>query len=173
MRHENINLTTDGMQATGKHFMGANKMDWDVDPEAVKRAQKQAELDQLAYVDRLMEKDKDCKSFENKTILPIGCRIVIKPYEKNPYRIPLQQSTSGLIIGDFDTYATQKSQDTGEQEAAQRGIWCCEVIAIGPECKHVQKGDDVYVNFQMASPLPFGGKGFYSINETNVICSIR
>ena len=167
-------MTTDGMQATGIHFMNANnKQNHEIDREAVKNALKRAEEEQLAYVDRLMEKDKDCKPFENRTLVPVGNRVIVKPYEKNPYRVPLMQSTSGLILGDFETSATFKSNETGEKEASERGIWCCEVIAIGSECKTVQIGEDVYINFMMAAPVPFGSKGYYSINESNIICSIR
>ncbi len=167
-------MTTDGMQSTGIHFMNANnKQKHEIDAEAVKNALKRAEQEQIAYVDRLLEKDKDCKPFENRTLVPVGNRVIVKPYEKNPYRVPLQQSTSGLILGDFETSATFKSNETGEQEAAQRGIWCCEVIATGSECKTVVVGEDVYINFTMAAPVPFGGKGYYSINESNIMCSIR
>ena len=175
MKNGNFNLTTDGMQLSGKHFMGANKTSWteDGDAEKVKSALARAEQEQIAYVDRLLEKDKDCKPYTNRSVIPVGNRVIIKPYEKNPYRVPLMESKSGLIIGDFDTAASYKSNETGEDEAAQRGIWCCEVISVGKECKYVEVGEDVYVNFMMAVPVPFGDKGYYSINETNIICSIR
>lgn len=173
MKTTNFNLTTDGMQLSGKHFMGNGITNRDIDPEALAAAHKKAEEDQLLFVNNMMEKDKDCKSYENKTITPIGNRIIVLPYEKNPYRKPIQELTSGLIVGDFDSYATYKSNETGEDEARQRGIWCCEVIAIGADCKYIEVGDDVYINFTMAAPVPFGGKGYYSINETNCICTIK
>lgn len=167
-------MTTDGMQATGIHFMNANnKQNHEIDRDMVKRALEQGAMEQALYVERLMEKDKDCKPFEGRTLVPVGNRVVVKPYEKNPYRIPLQQTTSGLIVGDMETASTFKSQDTGEKEASERGIWCCEVIAVGSECKTVQIGEDVYINFMMAAPVPFGGKGYYSINESNIMCSVR
>ena len=109
----------------------------------------------------------------DKILVPIGNRIVCKPYEKNPYRKPLRETTSGLILGDFESSALFKSNETGEEEAAQRGIWCCEVLYVGSECKTVEVGDDVYINFPMAAPVPFGGQGYYSIGEPNIICVIR
>ena len=166
------NLSTQGMQDRGIHYMGVN-LKQDIDPDALKRAQEKANIEQQEYVSNLLAKDQDCKPFENKKIVPIANRVVVLPYEKNPYRLPLHQMSSGLIIGDFETSATYKSQETGEQEAAQRGIWCCQVIAVGNECKSVVEGEDVYINFTMAAPLPFGGKGYYSISENNIICSIR
>ena len=173
MKTNNFNLTTDGMQLTGKHFMGNGIVERDIDADALALAHKKAEEDQLMYVNSMMEKDKDCKTYEDKMIVPIGNRVVFKPYEKNPYRKPLMETNSGLILGDFESYANFKSQETGEDEAAQRGIWCAEVIAVGDDCKHVNVGDDVYVNFPFASPIPFGGQGYFSIGETNIICIIR
>lgn len=165
-------LGTDYYQLTNKHLMG-NNIKHDIDPEALKAAQEKAEKDQMEYVANLMSKDKDCKPINNKHIVPTAGRVVVLPYEKNPYRVPLQETTSGLIIGDFETSATYKSQETGEIEAAEKGIWCCKVIAIGPECKSVLEGEDVYINMTVARPLPFGGKGYWTISENNIICSIR
>ncbi|MEG2196448.1 MAG: hypothetical protein RRY26_03250 [Cellulosilyticaceae bacterium] len=165
-------LGNDYYQLTGKHLMG-NNIKYDIDPESIMKANEAAAKEQLAYVSNMLEKDKDCKPFENKHVVPTSGRVVVLPYDKNPYRQALHQSTSGLILGDFETSANYKSQETGEQEAAQRGIWCCKVIAVGNECKSVLEGEDVYINFTFASPLPFGGKGYYTISENSIICSIR
>lgn len=172
MSKESYNLSTQGMQDRGIHYMG-NNLKHDVDPETLNAVRERAQQEQMQYVANMMEKDKDCKPYENKTLIPTANRVVVLPYDRNPYREPLQQSTSGLILGDFETSTTYKSQETGEQEAAQRGIWCCKVVAVGPECKSVEEGEDVYINFTMAAPLPFGGKGYYSISENNIICSVR
>lgn len=178
MKKGNFNLTTEGMQLTGKHFMDPNgiqnkKSLLDADGSAIKRAQEKAQQEQLEYVNRVMEKDKDCKRYDNKEFKPVGNRVIVKPYEKNPYRVPLQQTASGLILGDMETFAMHKSQETGEMEASERGVWCCQVIAIGDECKYVNVGEDVYINYTMSMPIPVGDYGYRSINETNIICSIR
>lgn len=178
MRTNNFNLTTDGMQLSGKHYMDpegiVNRQNLlESDGEYLKKAQEKAQLEQAEYVDRMMAKDKDCKSYENITFVPTGNRVIIKPYEKNPYRVPLRATASGLILGDMETFAMHKSQETGEMEASERGIWCCEVIAVGDECKYVNVGDDVYINYPMSTPVPVGEYKYRSINETNIICSIR
>lgn len=108
-------------QSTGKYLVG-NNIKHNIDPEALKKSQELAEKEQLQYVANLLAKDKDCKPYNNKHIVPTAGRVVVLPYDKNPYRQPLYQSTSGLILGDFETNANYKSQETGEQEAAQRGI---------------------------------------------------
>lgn len=178
MKKGNFNLTTDGMQLSGKHFMDANGVQRrrdleNADPLLIKRAQEEAQQEQLEYVNRMMEKDKDCKSYDNITFVPTGNRVIVKPYERNPYRVPLRETASGLILGDMETFAMHKSQETGEMEASERGIWCCEVIAVGDECKYVHVGDDVYINYPMSTPIPVGEYKYRSINETNIICSIR
>lgn len=165
-------LGTDYYQLTGKHLMG-NGIKHEVTPEMLENVKNIEEKKQLEHMNTLMNKNKGCKSYDDKKIVPIGNRVVVLPYDENPYRVPVHMHTSGLIYGDFGTAATYKSQETGEQEAAQRGIWCCQVIAIGPDCKSVVEGEDVYINFTMAAPLPFGGKGYYSITENSIICSIR
>jgi co-chaperonin GroES (HSP10) len=174
----NFNLTTDGMQLSGKHFMDPNGVQnkahlINADGEAIKFAQEKAQQEQLEYVNRVMEKDKDCKPYDKVTFVPTGNRVIVKPYDKNPYRVPLRETASGLILGDMETFAMHKSQETGEMEASDRGIWCCEVIAIGDECKYVAVGDDVYINYPMSTPIPVGEYKYRSINETNIICSIR
>lgn len=165
-------MGTEYMQFTNTHRMGAN-IKQEVDKETLKRAQELEMQRQMAYVDRLMENDKDCKPYDDKILVPTAGRVVVLPYENNPYRIPLHKSQSGLILGDTGMPMTYKSEDTGEIEAAKKGIWCCKVIAVGKECKSVMEGEDVYINFAFAAPLPFGGKGYYTISENNVICSVR
>ena len=120
-----------------------------------------------------MEKDKDCKSYNDKQLYPCNSTVIVLPYDKNPYRQPLRETSSGLLIGDFESTATYKSKETGEEESSKRGIWCCKVIAVGPNCKNVNVDDDVYVNFLIAVPVPFGNKGYYALSEQNIICAIR
>lgn len=165
-------LGTEWMQMTGRHYQGIN-LKQDINTEDLEAANKKAEREQQEYVARLLDKDKDCKRYDNKRLVPVTNRVVVLPYERNPYRQPLRETNSGLIIGDFETGATYKSPDSGEEEAARKGIWCCEVIAVGPDCKSVTVGEDVYINFTLAAPIPFGGKGYYNIAENNILCSVR
>lgn len=173
MKKGSYSHSTQGMQDLGIHYMGLGIKGEALSPEELERMKKEEEKKNLEYVANLMAADKDCKPFENKKLYPTNNRIIVLPYDKNPYRVPLHQSTSGLILGDGLIPDTFKSPDSGEEEARQRGIWCCKVIAAGPECKNVEEEEDVYINFTMAAPVPFGGKGYYTISENNVICSVR
>lgn len=169
---DSYNLSTQGMQDRGIHYMG-NKIKHDIDVKDLENAKKMAEKQQMEYVERIMDKDKGCKNYSDKTIVPCNSTVILKPYDRNPYRVPLRESSSGLIVGDFESDATYTSPDSGEREAAKKGIWCCSVIAVGQDCKNVQVGDDVYANLMIAAPVPFGGYGYYAVSEQNIICSIR
>ena len=174
MSKPSFNMSTVGMQERGIHFMNANNAQkHEINREDLERALEMEKQKHLEYVDRVMQKDADCKVYENKTIVPVGNRVVLKPYEKNPYRVRLMESESGLLVGDFESASLFKNPDSGEVEESEKGIWCCEVIAVGADCKSVNVGDDVYINFMFAAPIPFGGKGYYSIGESNIICAIR
>ena len=95
-------LGTDYYQLTGKHLMG-NNVKREIDPEAVKRAQQMAEEEQMQYVANLMEKDKDCKPFENKKIVPTAGRVVVLPYESVHIRTAeLLQDGKIIITGSVD-----------------------------------------------------------------------
>lgn len=165
-------LGNDFMQTTNRHIMG-DGLERTLTAEELKKVEERMQEEQFNYVNHLMDKDKDCKSYRDKILVPAGNRVVVLPYDKNPYRVPVQESSSGLILGDFEALNMHKSHETGEMEESQRGIWCCKVIAVGKGCTSVQEGEDVYINFTFAAPLPFGGYGYYSISETNVICSVR
>ena len=48
-------------------------------------------------------------------------------------------------------------------------ISCAEVIEVGPDCKYIKPGDDVYVNNPSIRPVPFMRQGFFLCNEQNVL----
>lgn len=165
-------LGNEYMQMTNTHFMGAG-LDQKVSKESLQKIQDDMLKEQALYVEHLMAADKDCKPYKDKTLTPVSNRVIVKPYNKNPYRVPMHQANSGLILGGYENGATYKSENTGEVEEAKRGIWCCEVISVGPECKSVQVGEDVYINYTMSAPIPFGDYEYVSIAENNIICRVN
>lgn len=165
-------LGNDYSQLTGHYFLSGD-LKSDINSENLQKVKNMEEQNQINYVSRIMEKDKDCKSYNDKQLYPCNSTVIVLPYDKNPYRQPLRETSSGLLIGDFESTATYKSKETGEEESSKRGIWCCKVIAVGPNCKNVNVDDDVYVNFLIAVPVPFGNKGYYALSEQNIICAIR
>ena len=85
-----------------------------------------------------------------KEIMPLYNNVILRPYSENPY--VSMQSKDGLLLTDdqFD------SQDSGETEKRDLLIGCAQVIEIGPECKYLQVGDDVFYNTVTVTKLCAG-----------------
>lgn len=142
-------------------------------PEDIERANEIVRKRDL-HTAKLMEGDtSDIKSCDDVDIIPCNAVVIVEPYSKNPYRKSMKMTESGLYIPGFENSVTSKNTDSGENENNSRGICCCKVIAVGPKCENVRVGDDVFVNFLIANPFPFGGKGYYALSEMNIIASIR
>lgn len=116
--------------------------------------------------------DKNTKDINRNdvTIIPVNTGVLIKPYDENPYR-KIETTDSGLIIG-IESTKRYKSNETGEYEDNEQLICCGKVLAIGPDCKNVKVGDDVYFPKHISNPIPFRKKGYYLISEQNVFCRI-
>lgn len=102
-------------------------------------------------------------------IVPCNTNVIVKFYEENPYRY-VETTENGLILG--IEAINHKSNDSGEIEENQPGIVCAKVIAIGPDCKNVQIGEDVYISTFTSVPVPFRNKGYRAITEQNIICRL-
>lgn len=103
-------------------------------------------------------------------LIPCNATIIVKPYDVNPYR-KIDTTSSGIIVG-IESDHTYKSNETGELERDNEVIRCGSVIAIGPDCKNVQVGDDVYFTTYSMTPVPFRKMGYVAISETLLICRI-
>jgi co-chaperonin GroES (HSP10) len=98
-----------------------------------------------------------------KEIMPLYNNVILRPYDKNPY---VEEKTDlGLVYNDdnFD------NDDSGEHEKNEIIVGCAEVFEVGPECKYLKVGDDVYYNTFSARPVPFQRQGFLLCNELNII----
>jgi len=104
---------------------------------------------------------------DNVEIVPCNTNVILKFYDENPYRY-IETTESGLILGIESK--THKSSDTGETEENQPGIVCAKVIAVGPACKNVKAGEDVYVSTFTSVPIPFRNKNYRAVTEQNIIC---
>ena len=96
--------------------------------------------------------------------MPLFNNVILRPYTDNPY---IHQTTEdGLIL---NTEGTFDNTDSGEKEMLERMIACGQVIEVGPDCKYVRVGDDVYFNRASARPVPFMNQGFFLCNEQNLL----
>lgn len=103
-------------------------------------------------------------------IVPTNANVLIKPYDINPYR-NIETTASGLIVG-VESSKTYKSNETGEVEQNKTVIKCGKVLAVGPACKNVNVGEDVYYTTFSETLLPFRKKGWVVVGENLLICRI-
>lgn len=160
------------MEQTGIHYMGIGLKSENTETvkENLEVIKQKEEQEQLKIANQLIEANKGAKNCDKMFLKATGYSVIIKPYDKNPYR-QLKTSASGLFIGGFDINSTYKSKETGEVEQAEQFISCAKVISVGPECKYVKEGEDIYYR-NVAVPVPFDTLGYYAISEQNVICRI-
>ena len=103
---------------------------------------------------------------EGKKIQATGYTVIFTKYPRNPYR--KYKSSTGLIL-DVDSYHINEA---GEMEQDDLGVICCNVVSVGPECKYVKEGDDIYVRNVGLAPVPFDFRGYWAVSEQNVICKV-
>lgn len=115
-------------------------------------------------------KDTDIKT-EDVNIIPCNTGVLIKFYDKNPYRA-IEKTQSGLIVG-MESTKMYKSNETGEMEFNDEVVSCAKVLAVGPKCQNVEEGDDVFVIRHIATPCPYRKLGLFIISEQNIMCSLR
>ena len=107
---------------------------------------------------------------EDVDIIPCNTGVLIKFYDKNPYRA-VEKTQSGIFVG-MESTKMYKSNETGEMEFNDEVVSCAKVIAVGSKCQNVEVGDDVYVIRHIANPLPFRKMQYYVINEQNIMVRI-
>ena len=105
-------------------------------------------------------------------IKPMFSRVLIKPFEHNPFQ-QIKVTSSGLITDLGGMTPTYKSSDTGEWEEERQFIVTGTVIDVGPECKYLAEGDVIFYRVDTAVPVPFFKQGLVSISENQVISVVN
>ena len=118
----------------------------------------------------IVENNMDGVDMSEVDIIPVNNNVLIKPYLQNPYRY-IETTASGLIVG-VESSKTYKSNETGEIEQNNEVIKCGKVLAVGPACKNVNVGDDVYYTTYSEAKLPFRKKGYVIVGEGLLIWRI-
>ena len=89
---------------------------------------------------------------------PIYKNIIVDVYDENPYLN--KQTEDGLELNsDFI------NSDSGQVEAKKLVIECAKVVEVGPDCEFVKPGDDVMINLNSISPIPFMGNCYWLLDE--------
>ncbi len=154
-------------ELTGNFIMGADSTP-DFTPEMFEEMEKyKAEQQDFEAKLRIEEENKRQELWKNKSIMPFGHNIMIQPYPENPY---LKKVNEAGIILDKKTF---DNQDTGQKDDLDLGIPCAKVVEVGPEVKHIKRGDEIIYMAQRVLPVPFMNTGFLLLNEGAVMCIIN
>lgn len=94
----------------------------------------------------------DPNEYEN--YVPIGDKVLLVMPQVEPTQL---ENVGGILI---DHAASLKSSPMRETV----------VMARGPECKQVEKGDVVLWNMGNANPFPFGDKNLFFLSEQHLVC---
>lgn len=115
---------------------------------------------------QLEKGDKMSKVLNGLEIKPTGFNLLVKPYAGNPYE-KIEVRESGIVLeGDAATF---KNPDSGEEDSQLPGILVGRVIEVGPECKWVKEGDDVYYSYNSIIHIPFFRQGFQCVAESRTL----
>ena len=120
--------------------------------------------------DTIVEKHLEGINTADVEIIPCNVGVVVKPYDSNPYRM-IERTESGLIIG-IQSSQEYQSDESGETERNDEYIACAKVIAVGPFCKNVKAGEDVFVVKHILKPIPFRKQNLWEVDEQNILCRI-
>ena len=118
----------------------------------------------------IIENNMEDVCMDEVEVIPTNANVLIQPYIRNPYRY-IETTASGLIVG-IESSKTYKSNETGEIEQNNEVIKCGKVLAVGPACKNVNVGDDVYYTTYSQAIVPFRKKGYVIVGENLLVCRI-
>lgn len=133
--------------------------------EEEKKAQEIAEKLKKVHLEKLEEVKSKLETLE---ILPLRDKVIILPYPQNPYMQTITES--GIFV---DTMGQFFNPDSGELDQMQEMVICGKVIEVGPECKWVEVGDDVYFDSRTAFPFPFMNNGYKLTSEVSLLAILN
>ena len=155
----------------GRYFM-SNRSNLEVptikDAAERLREEKAAEEIRKALFEAEQNKQAEInKKLETLEMLPMMNKIILQPYPVNPYRIVVE----GSLIVDYT--GAFKNPDSGEDDKLQELVGCAKIIEVGPECKYLKPGDDVYYDTRTVYPVPFMSMGYRLTSEPQILCVLN
>lgn len=155
----------------GRYFM-SNRSNLEVptikDAAERLREEKAAEEIKKALFEAEQNKQADInKKLETLEMLPMMNKIILQPYPVNPYR----KIVEGSLIVDYT--GAFKNPDSGEDDKLQELVGCAKIIEVGPECKYLKPGDDVYYDTRTVYPVPFMSMGYRLTSEPQILCVLN
>lgn len=155
----------------GRYFM-SNRSNLEVptikDAAERLREEKAAEEIRKALFEAEQNKQAEInKKLETLEMLPMMNKIILQPYPVNPYR----KVVEGSLIVDYT--GAFKNPDSGEDDKLQELVGCAKIIEVGPECKYLKPGDDVYYDTRTVYPVPFMSMGYKLTSEPQILCVLN
>lgn len=129
--------------------------------EAVSAAEKAMKEKYDREIQRSEEIVEKMKSME---IMPQGMYILCRPYLTNPYQ--KVEVKGNIVVPIYD--GTFVNPDSGKLDKEEQLSVVANVIEVGPLCKWVKPGDDIYYRKSQGIPVPFFRQGFEVVAETQV-----
>jgi len=158
-------------EASGTVFMGKNLVNqFDNERLLLNNALKEKEINEINAKKKELTKAKQEEILEKVNtieLVPWGNRVVIVKYPENPYRQIV--SKGGILIPDK---VAIKNDQTGEEQYLEEGIVCGKIIEVGPDCKQVRVGDDVFYQKNTSYPIPFMNMGYVQTSEPQLLTII-
>ena len=164
-------------EQTGVHYMGLTKSKetgllMQVNPfteQVNKMKDEKAEEDAKKMLLELEKKKQEeiMSKIEKLEMLPLGNKVIILPYPENPYKKVMEGNIIVEYTGSF------LNPDSGESDKLKEFVGCAQVIEVGPECKYLKPGDDIYYLPNTAFPIPFMSMGYKLTTEPQILCVLN
>ena len=176
INQEKINNTRKSGADAAEKLFGVNpskliipKNDIEIMAEQM-RDEKEAKstFEKLFEIEKAKQDEIDAK-IEKLELIPMRSNVLILPYPSNPYRKIIDKET-GIYFPENKYY---KNPDTGEMDEQKLGIGCAKVVEVGPECKYVAIGDDIYYDTRTVVPIPFYGNPYKLLTEPQILCVLN
>ena len=177
MLNEKYNKMSFREEQNGKFFMGGQKENYKsiILPENPFTKELEKQRDENAakeardlYIQLEKEKQEELNAkLQTLEILPMMNKVILLPYPTNPYKKVLNGSIIVDYNGEFD------NPDSGEKDKLQELVACAKVIEVGPECKYLKAGDDIYYDPRTCYPVPFMSLGYRLTSEHQVLCVLN
>ena len=120
------------------------------------------------YLQLQKEKQEELNAkLQTLELLPMMNKIILLPYPTNPYKKVVEGSIIVEFNGDF------MNPDSGEKDKMQELVACAKVIEVGPECKYLKPGDDIYYDPRTCYPVPFMSLGYKLTSEHQILCVLN
>ena len=134
-----------------------------------------------AYTEKFQEHSTNIERFaerinenvNNIEIMPLGCYVLVKQFNENPFQRIVRDSKSGLIIDTGGLKPQYKNTDNGEIEEEESFILVGVVQEVGPECKYLQPGDAVFYTKNSCVPVPFYKQNLIQVSETRILAVVN